>query len=170
LINKIYPKTYIFDLDKTLIINDSFKGFVIFLLKKKIRTLFILPELLRLYLIFLLNKNNRNACKFLFIKKLIRQFTSNEIKKISKHYAENILNKYFNLKMLKVLQRAKKNGHDVYIATASIDLYCLPLAQKIGAKLIATEISLEKKTYGEIIGKNCYGVEKKKKYNFYLNS
>jgi phosphoserine phosphatase len=78
-----------------------------------------------------------------------------------------------------ITRKYKKITEDVYIITASADFYCKYLARLFDVKLISTKVNLHKKNFGQLVGKNCFGNEKKlrvlstiknfkKKYSFFF--
>lgn len=109
---------------------------------------------------FLSNSAHKTVTKSKFFKIILKDYNKVEIQNFSSDFA-NYIFKYKNLKIYKKLLKATKNGIETYIVTASPDFYCKPLAKLFKTKLISTKINL-KKNVGKIIGKNCFGLEKKR--------
>jgi phosphoserine phosphatase len=156
-------KIFLFDLDKTLITCDSLKQLIIFLFKKYPKYIFFkIPSLTQIIIQHLLsNCNHRTETKSKFISKLLEGFKKSEVNNFSKQFAIYIFNNFKNKKIYKKLLNAKKITKDVYIVTASADFYCKFLARLFDVKLISTNVSLHKKNFGKLVGKNCFGNEKK---------
>jgi HAD superfamily phosphoserine phosphatase-like hydrolase len=98
-----------------------------------------------------------------FISKILEGYRKEQIKKFSKEFADFIFLKFKNKKIYNIFINSKKKGYKVYIVTASADFYCKFIAKLFEAKLISTKVNLNKKEFGNIIGKNCFGKEKKKR-------
>ena len=92
---------------------------------------------------------------------MLEGYNKKEINNFSRKFAKHVLLKFKNIPVHTELLKAKKLNTEIYIVTASADFYCKFIAELLGAKLISTRINLKKKNLGKIIGKNCYGVEKK---------
>jgi phosphoserine phosphatase len=174
-------KIFLFDLDKTLITCDSFKQLIFFLFKKYPKYIFFkIPALTQIIFEHLLSTcNHRTETKSKFISKLLEGFKKTEINNFSKQFAIYIFNNFKNKKIYEQLLNAKKITKDVYIVTASPDFYCKFLARLFDVKLISTNVNLLKKNFGQLVGKNCFGHEKKlrvlstiknfkKKYSFFF--
>jgi phosphoserine phosphatase len=158
-------KIFLFDLDKTLITCDSLKKLIFFLFKKYPKLIFFkIPSLTQIMFEHLLSScNHRTETKSKFISKLIEGFKKTEVNNFSKQFAIYIFNNFKNKKIYVQLLNAKKITEDVYIVTASPDFYCKFLARLFDVKLISTNVNLLKKNFGQLVGKNCFGVEKKLK-------
>jgi phosphoserine phosphatase len=156
-------KIFLFDLDKTLITCDSLKQLIFFLFKKyPIYIFFKIPSLTYIVFEYLLsNCNHRTETKSKFISKLLVGFKKKEVNNFSKQFAIYIFNNFKNKKIYKKLLNAQKITEDIYIVTASADFYCKFLARLFDVKLISTKVNLHKKNFGKLVGKNCFGNEKK---------
>ena len=152
-------KIFLFDLDKTLLTCDSFKQLIFFLFKKYPKhILFKIPSLTQIIFEHLIsNCNHRSETKSKFISKLLEGFKKKEVNNFSKQFAIYIFNNFKNKKIYKKVLNAKKITEDVYIVTASADFYCKFLARLFDVKLISTKVNLDKKNFGQLVGKNCFG-------------
>jgi phosphatidylglycerophosphatase C len=157
-------KITLFDLDKTLITCDSIKILVFYLLCRDFyKFSFKIPSLIIVSIRHLLsNSDHKTDTKSQFFAIILKNYSKDEIKKFSSEFAAYIFLKFKNLKIYRELLKANKKGIETYIITASADFYCKSLAKLFGTKLISTKINLNK-DLGKIIGKNCYGIEKKKR-------
>jgi phosphoserine phosphatase len=156
-------KIFLFDLDKTLITCDSLKQLIFFLFKKYPKYIFFkIPSLTQIIIEHLLsNCRHRTETKSKFISKLLEGFKKVEVNNFSKQFAIYIFNNFKNKKIYEKLLNAKKITEVVYIVTASADFYCKFLARLFDVKLISTNVNLHKKNFGQLVGKNCFGDEKK---------
>ena len=157
-------KLILFDLDKTLITNDTLKLLIYYLLLKDFYKFWIKIPLLIIIALrhFVSNCDHKTDTKSLFFKIILKNYNKTEIQHFSKEFATHVFFKFKNLKIYKKLLDARKKGIETYIVTASADFYCKYLAKLFKTKLIATKVKLNK-DLGKIIGKNCYGIEKKKR-------
>ena len=153
----------LFDLDKTLITCDSLKLLVFFLLFRNFgKFVFKIPSLIIIIIQHLISRSNhKTETKSKFFKKILRGYSSKEIERFSIEFALYIFSNFKKEKIYKKLINEKKLGTETYIVTASADFYCIYIAKLFKTKLISTKVSLNKKSLGKIIGKNCYGIEKK---------
>ena len=158
-------KIVLFDLDKTLISCDSLKQLLFFLLRRDFyKFYFKIPFLIKISLFhFFSNCDHKTMTKSKFISKILEGYRKEQIKKFSKEFADFIFLKFKNKKIYNIFINSKKKGYKVYIVTASADFYCKFIAKLFEAKLISTKVNLNKKELGNIIGKNCFGKEKKKR-------
>lgn len=157
-------KLILFDLDKTLVTNDTLKLLVFYLLIKDFYKFWSKIPLLIIISLrhFASNCDHKTETKSEFFKIILKNYNKTEIQNFSKAFAAHVFFKFTNLKIYKKLLDAKKKGIETYIVTASADFYCKYLAKLFKTKLVATKIKLNK-DLGKIIGKNCYGIEKKKR-------
>ena len=162
---KLKNKIVLFDLDKTLISCDSLKQLLLFLLRRDFyKFYFKIPFLIKISLLhFFSGCDHRTKTKSKFFSKILEGYSKEQINKFSKEFANLIFLNFKNKKIYKKLINLKKIGDKVYIVTASADFYCKFIAKLFKAKLISTKVNLNKKEFGNIIGKNCFGKEKKKR-------
>ena len=156
-------KVTLFDLDKTLITCDSLKLLLYFLLFRDLsKFVFKIPSLIIIIIQHLISRSDhKTETKSKFFEKILSGYSSKEIERFSIEFSFYIFSNFKNKKIYKKLLNAKKLGTEIYIVTASADFYCIYIAKLFKTKLISTKVSLNKKSLGKIIGKNCYGIEKK---------
>jgi HAD superfamily phosphoserine phosphatase-like hydrolase len=156
-------KIFLFDLDGTLITYDTLKLLVLFLFLRNTFKIFLkIPTLILISFQHFISSNLDNThTKSKFLIKLLEGYNKKEIDNFSRKFAKHVLLKFKNIPVHTELLKAKKLNTEIYIVTASADFYCKFIAESLGAKLISTRINFKKKNLGKIIGKNCYGVEKK---------
>ena len=156
-------KIVLFDLDNTLITCDSLKKFTLFLLFKDLNKFFLkIPSLIIIIIQhFISISEHKTKTKSKFFQKILKDYSNKQINKFSIEFANYIFSKYKNKKIYSKLLKAKKHNTEIYIVTASADFYCKYIAKLFQTKLISTKVNLNRKNLGKIIGKNCYGIEKK---------
>ena len=156
-------KVILFDLDETLITCDSLKLLVYFLLKRNFsKFVFKIPSLLQIMIQhYISNSDHKTNTKSKFFETILKDYSGKEIEKFSSEFANYIFFNYKNKIIYNKLLKAKKHNIEIYIVTASGDFYCKYIAKLFKTNLISTRVSLNKKSLGKIMGKNCYGIEKK---------
>ncbi len=156
-------KLVLFDLDKTLITCDSLKKLVIFLLKRDFINFFYkLPSLILITFKHLFsNCDHKTDTKSKLFSIILNGYNKEQIKRFSIEFSRYIFHNFKNDKIYKILLDSKKLRSEIYIVTASADFYCKFLAKLFSSKLISTKVNLNKKNFGKIIGKNCFGIQKK---------
>lgn len=142
----------IFDFDKTIYKKDSTTQFYKFCLKKQfsiIRYAFIQLWSLGMYLLGFWSTTKTKEKFYIFFKalkdidSLVTEFWANEEKNLNSKVLEKI-------------------GKDDIIVTAAPEFLVKPIADKLGMRLIASQV--DKKT-GKYNGKNCSGEEKVSRLN-----
>ena len=154
-------KIYLFDLDHTLVDFDSFKKFIFQI--AIIDKILISKKIFRLFYYYLLHSYSKNKTIFKskFIKCLIEGFSSYEIDKISRLFVKKRIIPKINKKLLKLIKLNRRN-HKIYIVSASLNIYIKYIVKELKITgEISTTVSLNKKTFGKIIGSNCFNIEKK---------
>ena len=157
-------KIYIYDLDNTLITCDSFIYFILYVAKEK--KLLFLMKLIVLVILFIfhffLKDKTRTLSKSLFIQILLWKFKKKEVVCICRKLVQETLVNFVNKKLYKNIKKVK-NKNKIILITASLNIYVEILAKHLNIdNVLSTKISLKNDTFGKILGKNCYGEEKKK--------
>ena len=138
-----------YDFDKTIYGGDSTTNFFIYMVLTRPFLILFLPWFLCVFALYglkIIGKKRFKELVFFFvplygekIRKIVKVFWKRNEKKIFKWY------------------RAQKKTSDVIIS-ASLKFIVEPMAEKLGATLIATEYDVKT---GKIIGENCYGDAKR---------
>lgn len=109
---------------------------------------------------FKLTKDVKYKSNFLHF--LLKKIKKKELNTIIYNFCNFIIKYKLNQNILKILKKSYVKNNFI-IVSASPDIYVKILAKILKAKkYFATRISLKKKNYGKIIGKNCFGDCKKK--------
>jgi len=156
-------KVILFDLDETLITCDSLKSLLYFLLFRDFsKFVFKIPSLIIIIIRhFTSISAHKTKTKSDFFVTILKGYNKKEIQEFSIKFANYIFSNFKNKNVYNKLVKAKKSGADIYIVTASADFYCKFITKLFHVKLISTKVNLDRKNLGKIIGKNCYGIEKK---------
>lgn len=149
---------YIFDFDGTLYPKDSmieflkfYSGSLKFYLKL---TLFIWPTILYLFKI----KDN-DAWKEALLNIYLKGHLETQIKLKANLFAENEKNKIFP-EASKYIKELLKKGNQIYIISASLDVWLNPLIADLKCQLISTTAHFEQGRFLGIDGRNCNGENK----------
>lgn len=87
-----------------------------------------------------------------------------------KAFAENKLPLLVKPSALKAIKKHQANGDRVVVISASAENWLKHWCQKYDLELIATQLEVKNnKITGKIEGENCYGIEKRKRLEAYLN-
>ena len=155
-------KIALFDLDKTIISTDSFIEFVIFMIRRNLWKALYLPYLCIIGIMNLLKIVDMNyfKSKWLVFFKGIDKGLMDEI---SKDFVNKVLLKKIKPGALAEIERLRKEGFALIMATASFGFYVHYLSEYLQFDhLFATDASTDDS--GRIItgisGKNCKGSEK----------
>ena len=142
----------IYDFDGTIYDGDSSIDFYKYCIKVNKKCLLILPKLMLSIVLYLLKIKEKEYLKSVFFS-FIKYFENIDT------YVENFWKQ--NSKKIKKFYIKQKKSNDIIIS-ASPEFLLKPIAKKLKFNLIATRIDLKT---GELIGKNCHGVEKVKRLN-----
>jgi HAD superfamily hydrolase (TIGR01490 family) len=152
----------IFDVDFTLIKNDSLLLFGFFIFKKKGLRIARVPSFAFSLLHGLLGDSDGTDLKVHYLKMICGGMKSAEIDYIAKEFTEKILVKAVSKAALDRIKWHKDLGHQIVLCSASLDIYLLELARILSVhNLICTQLFCENGIVtGELRGKNCKGREK----------
>lgn len=139
----------VFDFDKTIYDGDASFDFWRFMIKKKPMILYLFGLQLLCYLMMKIGIISREKAKSVFFK-FLRYSDKKDLEKFWQKNYKKIKNWYLE---------EKKSGD--LIISASPEYILEPIAQYLEVDLIATRV--DKKT-GKIIGKNCRGKEKVRRF------
>jgi HAD superfamily hydrolase (TIGR01490 family) len=89
--------------------------------------------------------------------------------KIANEYSLKHIDKIVRLSAIEKIQWHKARGHKVVIVSASIECFLKPWCDKNKLELIATKLEITDRVTGNLLSRNCYGIEKvnriKEKYD-----
>ena len=116
---------------------------------------------------YLLKLYSNDLAKKRLLKYFFKNRSVDEIKKLAENFINNNLEKHLRKNVIKRLKWHQNKGHTTILISASIDLYIRLWGGKYKFDFIECTV-LEKKNdlyTGQILGKNCYGIEKVNRLN-----
>lgn len=159
----------IFDFDGTITSKDSLLEFIKFYRGeyKFYLGLVLLSPVLVLYTIKIIPnwRAKEIVLSYFFGNEDVEAFA-----KRCKAFAENKLPLLVKPSALKAIKKHQANGDRVVVISASAENWLKHWCQKYDLELIATQLEVKNnKITGKIEGENCYGIEKRKRLEAYLN-
>ena len=165
-------RAIVFDLDRTLCVNDTFKVYIWIRLRKNFgQFLKVVPILYWALLCFGLGRINNSELKARTLNLICRGVSCKEAILDREKLIRDLK---WDQQILEIIDCCKKQGTLIVLATASPNIYTNGIQKKFGFDyLISTE--LERNEVGEwtgsLIGANCFGVEKARRIkNWALDS
>lgn len=155
----------VFDFDGTLTKKDTLLEFIVFT-KGRLRCYATFLLFSPLLLAYVLNIYSNWKLKQLIFKFLYRGMPYATFC----HYGElfaNKINEFLNTDTIAILENHQKQGHSIYVVSASIEEWVAPWCLKHGVNcVIGTKVEVSKDGYltGKFSSKNCYGVEKVERF------
>jgi len=159
-------KIAIFDFDGTLTKGDTLISFLVYcfgIWKVLIGLFFLSPFIIS----YLLKLYSNDLAKKRLLKYFFKNQSVDEIKKLAENFINTNLEKYLRKNVIKRLKWHQNKGHTTILISASIDIYIRLWGLKYKFDFIECT-GLEKKNElytGQILGKNCYGIEKVNRLN-----
>lgn len=149
----------LFDFDGTLCDKDSFTGFIFFALSKRHivkQGIKILPWIQAYYL----KIYPAHAMRPKLFKAMFAGAAVNEIQALAEQYASQLLSQ-LNQPLYQQLLSHQRQGDDVVIISASLDLYLARVCQLLEIDLICTETEIiEHKLTGKFSTPDCSSLQK----------
>lgn len=151
-----------FDFDGTITYRDSLLSFLFFT-HGYVVAWFKLFLLIPYFVCFFAGFFSRQRMK----EKILRSFyggeKSEEVQKLGNRFAIEKMDVLIRPEALKKIHWHLNEGHHCVIISASIDTYIIPWAERVGIHDVLSsrlEKDQEGKITGNLIGLNCWGVEK----------
>ncbi|WP_432412270.1 HAD family hydrolase [Rasiella sp. SM2506] len=154
---------YLYDFDGTITNKDSLFEFLKFA-TPSLHYNFILLKFAPLFLVAKLGLLDKGTTKRSFISACLKGKTREEISKISKAFLGHIQQgDFFKQNALATIKKHNQKG-DVYIVSASLDLWLDAIAQQLGVGLICTQSEFKNDVFsGNFKTPNCNYEEKPKR-------
>ncbi|MDJ0896186.1 MAG: HAD-IB family hydrolase [Alphaproteobacteria bacterium] len=153
----------VFDLDRTLTVSDTFVAFLLgFLLRAPSRwpRALTLPGAVALYCAGL---RDNTWLKTTFLRAILGGLQRDALVPWIDRFVERLLARGLRRDALRKMDWHRAKGDRLVLATASPDLYVIPLAARLGFDaVVSTRVAwdAEERVLGGLIGRNCYGAEK----------
>jgi phosphatidylglycerophosphatase C len=153
-------KLILFDFDGTLTKGDSMLAFIAFAkgdFALWASLLFLSPWLILQKLGFY----PAEAAKKKLLTFHFKGWAQNQLEEVGKNFATRMLPAMFRDIALEKLHFHRSKGHEVWIVTASLDIWVRPWAQQQGLPYLATQAAYtDGKFVGDFATPNCNGPEK----------
>lgn len=154
------PTIVFCDFDGTITTKDSLAEFIKYY-KSPLQFYWGLIILSPILILFKIGLISNQKAKEALTKYFFRGESCKEFEKISSSYSLNEIDKIIIPTAISTLHAHKRNGSTIVIVSASFKLYLKDWCEKKGFELLATELEvINEKITGNLIGKNCYGIEK----------
>jgi len=153
-------KLYLFDFDGTITNNDSFIHFLTSILgtqKVFLKVVYHFPQILYT----LLTNKKKSKVKELLLGLFFKGKTEQELFDLGKKYSEQYLDQIVRPKAIAYIKAIDKDDSDVFLISASVDIWLRNFANSNEMQLIATKLNYESNFFtGKFEGENCKGIEK----------
>lgn len=162
----------LFDLDGTITKKDTFIPYLTGLMARNFNTITITPLLAYHLARYLLNRIDNNQLKQIFLSTIISRCDKSTLSEWTKKYVRTILEYNITDDALHHILEAKNIGR-VFLVTASIDEYVIPLSKELNIdEVICTSMKRNEsgELSGEILGQNCFGEEKLNRVLEWINT
>lgn len=150
---------YLFDLDGTISDRDSMIEFFLFINHKKsffIKSIQSIPYLF----MYFIGLKNTGFTKSRIIKIFLGSHTKAELEDLSYKFTKHF-NKFIKPSAKDFINEVSSDeANEVFIVTASLEIWALPIAKSLNVKIIATKAKFKENFFSDIDGKNCNGLEK----------
>jgi len=155
-------RVIIYDLDRTLTRRDTYLPFLFACLRAfgpRDWSICFFPYYALLYL---MGRISNGRFKQLLLTGGLAGISLEQLKPVVHMFVSNVLVKRMNVDVVNVLQRHLKKNHRVILATASLDLYVLEMARRLGIEeVVCSRAEVERGSItGRLVGNNCHGNEK----------
>lgn len=150
---------YLFDFDGTITNNDTYIDFF----TKSFGTSYVLKRVLSngLKTLWLYLQRDKSKLKEFLTFVLLKDQNLNELEKVSQQYFKNHHSRILYKSAVQKIQAIQQDKNsDIYIVSASLDLWLKEFASYFNANLICTELKFESNKYVGFHTKNCNGLEK----------
>jgi phosphatidylglycerophosphatase C len=158
--DKEYNKLALFDFDGTLTHEDTMFAFVKFA-KGNLKLLWSLIVLGPMLLLLKVGRYPAEKAKKRFLRFHFDGISKADLQELGTTFCADELPRLFQEEALERLHFHRSKGHEVYVVTASLDIWVMPWLETQGIKGICTIAAFsEDKFQGEFVGPNCNGPEK----------
>jgi phosphatidylglycerophosphatase C len=153
----------VFDLDHTVSRYDTFKPFLLRLVKAHPTRLRYLPQLVMTWTRHQLGLIDNATMKNVFLQRLAGGLQAEELEAIAARHVNHLLKHGLYAEALDEIAQQREPGSRLLMATASPDIYAVALGQALGFdEVIASQLDWNQDSTckGRLKGDNCYGEAK----------
>jgi phosphatidylglycerophosphatase C len=157
------PGVAVFDLDGTITRHDTFLPFLLGHLRRTPARWPVVPRLVGDAALFYAGRIDNNSLKAAFLKALIAGATADDLRPWVAAFLDRLMQTGLRRDAVPVLAAHRDAGWTTLLATASPDLYVMPLAARLGFDaVICTRLERDQAGLftGGLASGNCYGAEK----------
>jgi len=160
-----------FDLDRTITRLDTFIPYCLLYLFYRPHRVFALNPLLKACVNFFRKRKERQELEEAFLAAFLEGARKKDIERLNIKFFRFILPWIVKEEMLKKVRLHQQNGDQVYIVSASPDIYLEPLASQWRLNGVICTVLEWKDGYltGKIMGRNCQGEEKARRIQALFN-
>lgn len=165
------PRIAIFDLDGTITRSDTFLPFLIGSLWRTPSRWHRAPLLAAAVALFALRRRDNSWLKAFFLRHIVGGRARSKVAANARRHAETTLARHVLGPARAEIERLKRAGAHLVLATASPDIYVEALAHGLGFDdVVCTRVGHDGAGVwtGHLDGANCYGPEKKRRVDAYL--
>ncbi len=153
---------YCFDFDGTLTYKDTMFLFLKYYNPK--RYYIELLKHLPFFVLLILKLAKADKVKQRFIYSVIQNDTKDNLEKKAQDFFEKYSKQIIRKKALNFIQKKQEEKSEMYLVSASLDIWLDPFAKYFGMTLVATKTEfINNRFTGRFIGENCNGSEKVKR-------
>ena len=121
-------------------------------------------------LLYYLNLYSNHKLKERFFTFFFKGYSETDLINIGKKFNVDILSNICHKEAMGIINWHKKKNHDIYLLTASSDIWLGDWCKQNDIKIIGTKFETLKGLYsGKISGENCYGIQKLNRINTIIN-
>ena len=161
----------LFDLDGTLSRRDTFLAFLIFCLLRRMRRWVRVMPLGIGVALHLSGFKTNTWLKVWFLRHILSGLSRPEVDRLAAAFVSRLMSNGLLREGLAAIRAERARGRHLVLATASPDLYVVPLARALGFDdVICTRVAWSEAGLmsGELADGNCYGPGKLEKVHAYL--
>ena len=153
-------KLYLFDFDGTITYNDTYIDFFVFSFGKWYLIKKIASHFFKVFSLFI--KRDLSDLKEYLTGLFVKGKTHAELLEMAQRYVDQNSERVIRPKALEAIKEAQKNtDHDIFIVSASLDLWMTTFSKQLNMKLICTELEYKDGICTGLFARpNCKGMEK----------
>ena len=153
----------VFDLDGTITRYDTYVHFLIFCLRSKPLRLLASPMLIVYFGMYKAGIRSNHWLKARFLRLVLGGVGQSELNQLAVSFNALTLRKNIKRGALEEIEKLRKEGYEIVLATASFGFYVKSIADSLGVDHLlcsAAAVDSGGRLTGEIDGLNCIGEEK----------
>lgn len=171
LVNKV-TAIAAFDFDHTLTSCETLRRFLCYR-RPYWDAAFRFTLLSPIFLAYLCGLISRQQTKERVLSSFFGGYSTNELKTLAEDFATHALDGYLQEGALDRIRWHQKQGHRCILISASPEVYLSPWAMRHGFDAVLAsrlDIDAQNRISGKLLGKNCWGPEKKRRLLEYIDT